>query len=46
MICIGGRYVETEETREKLLPQVVSNEVTEKWALVMKKNPFVHMSGQ
>ena len=44
VICIGDHYFETEEMREKLLPQVVSNEVTEGWARVLKTNPFSHMT--
>jgi hypothetical protein len=43
VICIGDHYYETEEKREELLPQVVSSEVVEKWAEVLKQNPFAHM---
>jgi hypothetical protein len=44
VICIGDHYFETEEMREKLLPQVVSSEVTEGWARVLQSNPFSHMT--
>jgi hypothetical protein len=44
IVCVGEHYYETEEMREKLLPQVVSSEVTENWAKVLSTNPFVHMA--
>lgn len=46
VICIGDHYIDTEDTRERLLPQLVTSEVTEGWGRVLAgKNPFVHMSG-
>jgi hypothetical protein len=46
VVCIGDHYFETEDMREKLLPQVVSSEVTEGWTRVLKTNPFSHMTEQ
>jgi len=44
VVCVGNRYVETEETYEKVLPQIVSSEVVDKWNEILKINPFKHMA--
>lgn len=44
VVCVGDRYYESEETYWKILPQMVSEEVTENWAKVLMINPFKHMA--
>jgi hypothetical protein len=44
VVCVGNRYIETEGTYEKVLPQIVSDEVVDKWNEVLKINPFKHMA--
>jgi hypothetical protein len=44
VVCVGDRYYESEETYWKILPQMVSSEVTENWAKVLTVNPFKHMA--
>jgi hypothetical protein len=46
VVCVGDRYYESEETYWKILPQMVSSEVTENWAKVLTINPFKHMADQ
>jgi hypothetical protein len=44
VVCVGEKYYETEEPRARLLPEIVSSDVTDNWTRVLEVNPFKHMA--
>jgi hypothetical protein len=46
VICCGDRYYETEGTFDRVLPEIASNQVVDKWNEVLQFNPFPHMANE
>jgi hypothetical protein len=44
VVCVGKKYYETEEPWARLLPEIVSTDVTDNWTRVLQVNPFKHMA--